>query len=225
MAFRFGNTIITNGLISYLDVINPNGYPGSGNTLYDLTPNNNTASLVSGATYNSTYGGNITCDGINDYIQVTDANVTSFTVSVVYSPLAFDTNTLTGRYNTIFETNGGGGGAMFLRYNSTNSSSSMVISNHNSGSFGQVGITVNHSLNQVYDATITYNDTTKLVSAYFNGVFNNSTTFFTNLKYTGIKQLGYFFNCRIFNYKLYNRTLSGTEVLQNYNALKGRFGL
>jgi len=224
MAFSFGNKIITDGLIDYLDIINPSSYPGSGTIINDLSRNNLSGTLVNGPTYNTTYGGNITCDGVNDYIQLTDVNVTSFTVSIVYSPLAFDTNTLTGRYNYVFETNDGGGGAMLLRYNLTNSSSSMVISNHNSGSFGQIGLTVSHSLNQVYDATITYNDTTKLVSAYFNGVFNASSTFTTNLKYTGVKQLGYTFNCRIFNYRLYNKVLSSTEILQNYNAIKGRYG-
>jgi hypothetical protein len=224
MAFSFGKTVITDGLIDYLDIINPSSYPGSGTTIYDLSRNNLSGSLVNGPTYDTTYGGNITCDGVNDYIQLTDVNVTSFTVSVVYSPLAFDTNTATARYNSPFETDSGGIGSMFLRYNATNSSSSMVIANHNSGSFGQLQLAVTHSLNQVYDATITYNDTTKLVSAYFNGVFNNSLTFTTNLKYTGVKQLGYTFNCRIFNYRLYNRVLSTTEILQNYNAIKGRYG-
>ncbi len=32
-------------------------------------------------------------------------------------------------------------------------------------------------------------------------------------------------NIRISNFKVYNRILSATEVLQNYNATKGRYGL
>ena len=36
---------------------------------------------------------------------------------------------------------------------------------------------------------------------------------------------GFFFNGNIGPYHIYNRALSSTEVLHNYNALKGRFGL
>jgi hypothetical protein len=32
-------------------------------------------------------------------------------------------------------------------------------------------------------------------------------------------------NANIYNFKIYNRALSANEVLHNYNALKGRFGL
>jgi hypothetical protein len=32
-------------------------------------------------------------------------------------------------------------------------------------------------------------------------------------------------NCNIYNFKIYNRELSASEVLQNYNAVKSRFGL
>ena len=34
-----------------------------------------------------------------------------------------------------------------------------------------------------------------------------------------------FFSGRIYNNKIYNRALSASEVLQNYNAYKSRFGL
>ena len=81
------------------------------------------------------------------------------------------------------------------------------------------------TVNNVYEVTVTYNDTTKLVSGYINGVFINSSTLTTNLKYAGTIQLGYTFNTRIFNYKVYNRALSSIEVTQNYNTIKGRYGL
>jgi hypothetical protein len=36
---------------------------------------------------------------------------------------------------------------------------------------------------------------------------------------------GFFFVGNIYNTQIYNRALSAQEVLQNYNAAKGRFGL
>jgi hypothetical protein len=223
MAFRFGNTIVTDGLISYLDVINPKTYPGTGTTLYDLTPNYNTASLVNGAAYDSTYGGNITCDGVNDYIQPT-GNVTSFTLGMVYQPLAFDTNTTNNRYNAPIETNSQGGTNMFLRYGTNNSGANMTLANHNIFT-SQIGFTVNHVINQIYDVVVTYNISNGAVAVYSNGALKASTTFIDQLTYQGTIQLGYTFNSRYYNFKLYNRALAAAEVLQNYNVTKGRFAL
>jgi hypothetical protein len=223
MSFSFGNKIITDGLISYLDAANLRSYPGSGTVWNDLTINSNNGSLVNGPVYNNTYGGNITCDGGNDYIQPT-GSVTSFTLSMVYQPLVFDTDPGgPGRYNCPIETNSGGGNNMFLRYGNANGSS-LTLANHNIFT-SQLGITVNHVVNQVYDVVITFNNSNGAVAVYSNGELKANTTFVDQLTYQGTRQLGFTFNCRYYNFKLYNRALSSTEVTQNYNALKGRFGL
>jgi hypothetical protein len=223
MSFSFGNKIITDGLISYLDAANLRSYPGSGTVWNDLTINSNNGSLVNGPVYNSTYGGNITCDGIDDYIQPT-GSVTSFTLSMIYQPLVFDTNVGTARYNCVLETDNGGSDKMFLRYNSTNSGGQLLLANHGSAG-GELSVTVNHSTGNVYDASITYDDTSKYTALYINGILVGNMTMTSALLYQGTRQLGFTFNCRYYNFKLYNRALSATEVTQNYNALKGRFGL
>lgn len=223
MSFSFGNKIITDGLISYLDAANLRSYPGSGTVWNDLTINGNNGSLILGPVYNSTYGGNITCDGVNDYIDV-GGTVTSFTLDITYQPLTFDTNPGSVRYNYIIETDSGGSNKMFLRYNSTNSGAILLLANHGSAG-GQLTVSVNHTVGNVYNATITYDDTSKYTALYINGILIGNMTMTSALLYQGVKQLGYTFNTRIFNYKIYNRALSSTEVTQNYNALKGRFGL
>ena len=71
---------------------------------------------------------------------------------------------------------------------------------------------------------------------YKNGVLLNTvpTTFASNGTFTttnnlliGVRQLGGVgpFEGNIANVQIYNTSLSSTEVLHNYNALKGRFGL
>lgn len=218
-----GPNIVTNGLISYLDVANSSSYPGSGTTLYDLSQNNITGSLINGPTYNSTYGGNIRCDGIDDYIGV-GGTVTSFTLDTIYQPVVFDTNTGTGKYNCVIETDGGGSNKMFLRYNLNNSGGQLLLANHG-GLGGQIAATVNHTVGNVYSAVITYDDTSKYTALYINNILISSITMTAPLLYTGIRQLGYFFNCKYYNFKLYNRALISTEIQQNYNALKSRYGL
>jgi len=41
----------------------------------------------------------------------------------------------------------------------------------------------------------------------------------------GVPSIGAYLNSNIYNATIYNRALSSQEVLQNYNATKGRFGL
>jgi hypothetical protein len=72
---------------------------------------------------------------------------------------------------------------------------------------------------------------------YTNGVKQASELAFAGgpsniLKSFNLTQLGYYFNSfqpytngRIANFALYNRALSATEILQNYNAVQSRFNL
>ena len=76
---------------------------------------------------------------------------------------------------------------------------------------------------------------TDRVKVYANGAaLSNSTSGVTSLNTAtsnfniGRREAsggGFYFDGKIPNLHIYNRTLSSTEVLHNYNALKGRFGL
>jgi uncharacterized delta-60 repeat protein len=76
MGISGGPNIIEDGLVLALDASDKNSYPGSGNTWRDLATNN-TASLINGPTFSSTNSGNIVFDGVNDYTQITETNLTS----------------------------------------------------------------------------------------------------------------------------------------------------
>ena len=57
--------VIDDSLILFLDAENPKSYPGSGNTWYDLTDNNNDATIT-GATFNTD---EMQFDGVNDKLS------------------------------------------------------------------------------------------------------------------------------------------------------------
>ena len=67
---------------------------------------------------------------------------------------------------------------------------------------------------------------------YINGLLQNtrtsshSSSTFSNL-YIGSDSgtVGRYYNGRISNVQIYNRALSATEIVQNYNATKKRYGL
>lgn len=220
MAFHFGNTIVTDRLVMYLDAANRRSYPGSGTVWNDLTINNNSGSLINGPTFSSANSGNILCDGIDDYILYNSPTLTTFSIAITYSPLAFDTNPIIDRYNYIL---GSFGSNLFCRYNNNNSGNSILIANHGGTDFGAVDL--NHIVGGVYNLVITFNDSNKAVQLYINSTLINSATYSTTLRFQDSRQLGATFNCRLYNYKVYNRVLSAQEVLHNYNALKARYNL
>ena len=88
--------------------------------------------------------------------------------------------------------------------------------------------------NNWYITTVNINPTNTTYSFYVNGVLSISGSY-SNSYGTGNGNygMGIYDGCRAVNYwlgnlsniLLYNRSLSSSEVLQNYNATKGRFGL
>jgi hypothetical protein len=98
-------------------------------------------------------------------------------------------------------------------------------------------------INTIYNFTATYSTSTS-VAMYLNGQIqsfsgpNTATNpLITNqvvdLDPASICSIGsgapaenvFYSNARIYNAQIYNRVLSATEIAQNYNALKSRFGL
>ena len=107
-------------------------------------------------------------------------------------------------------------------------SSNKLNAGHN-GFWNTVVSTTTLSLNTWYCGAVTFN-TTSGWKLYLNGTqeaTSSSTTTFTG---TGDIQIGRYqtgnnYTGRIAIAQVYNRVLSGAEILQNYNAQKSRFGL
>jgi hypothetical protein len=59
----------TNGLILRLDAANPYSYPTTGTTWFDISGNNNNGTLTNGPTFNPNNGGSFNFDGVNDYVD------------------------------------------------------------------------------------------------------------------------------------------------------------
>jgi hypothetical protein len=220
MATIGGSNAIKSGLVLSLDAANARSYPGSGTVWNDLSGNNNSGSLVNGPTFNSINGGNIISDGVDDYVLHSSPTLTTFTVDITYSPLAFDTNPGTNRYNYIL---GSFGTNMFCRYNTANSGNNILIANHGGTDISLSNL--GHVINGTYNMVITFDDSTKNTRVYINSSLISNTTYSATLRYQGNRQLVATFNSRIYSYKAYNRALSADEIAQNYNTQKSRFNL
>ena len=212
--------VVTDGLLVYLDAANTRSYSGSGNTVYDLSGLGNTSELINGPTYSSSNLGTFVFDGTNDAIHINSlANILPKTA---YTKIAYFyvTNSLTS--NNIIS--GGWSGAHAFWLQGVN----RLYAGHNGAWSTVTGSTalVNDTW---YFGAVTYSSTTGW-KLYLNGREDGSsanTTTFTGDQeiIIGAYDSGNNFTGRISNVQVYNRALTATEIVQNYNATKKRYGL
>ena len=217
---------VTDGLILYLDAANPKSIISGSSTWTDLSRIGNNGTLINGPTYNTGSGGSIVFDGVNDYVNITNID-TSFTIpgsgsiDFIYkniSPIAEFGNTW-GFTSNVFQ------------YERNNGFMSFVW-RYTDNTFAAVQSGVDPTDLNIYHMTCTYTSTVSAstLKLYKNGLLYNTKTVAKTLSnLPNSLRLGSsaggtgYANCSIFNFKLYNRELSATEILQNYNATKNRY--
>lgn len=211
--------IINDGLVLCLDAFNPNSY-SEGINWIDLSNNNNNGTLVDSPSWTSFGGGSFLFNGSSNFIS---------------TPLNIDANN-----NTLC--------SWFNPNSSSNIVRSVITSDdgdYDKG-FGQRGLNFSINLgdseiyvgslvlNNWYFCTLTYSATN--MEFFVNGIsiynsgFSQGPTFGSsvsigNATYPNDGIGSRFFSGYISFCSVYNRVLSQTEIIQNYNALKGRYGL
>ena len=212
--------IVTDGLVVYLDAGNTRSYTGSGNTAYDLSGSGNTSALTNGPTFNSSNLGTFVLDGSNDYILVnSQANILSKTA---YTKIAYIYISNFSTSNNIISGGFSGQHAFWMF------GTDKLNAGHN-GAWNTVVGATSLSLNTWYFAAVTYSDSTgwKLyLNGREDGTSATTTTFNGNQEIViGAYSSGNNFTGRIASVQVYNRVLSASEIVQNYNATKRRYGL
>jgi hypothetical protein len=228
--------IVTNGLVLALDAAKKDSYPGSGTVWRDISGNGNNGTLTNGPTFNPDNGGSIVFDGVNDYISTPLQNLDR--------PCTFSTwfnlNTLTG-YQTFFgqDTSVSIQRGRFYFQKSDGTGEGIELNKVNFAIVKTDGSIVPTNGLNVLQINTWYNYTAVLtttsINLYENGILQNTTTnsdSFITPNTNIVLNAGYydnnivdFINGKSPMFQIYNRALSSTEVLQNYNATKGRYGL
>ena len=224
MATNGGPNIIEDGLVFAVDAANKKSYPGSGTTWTDLAGSNN-GTLTNGPTFDSGNGGSIVFDGTDDVVEssinpsVFSTGYDAFTVNywVNYTDYA-DYN------STSFD----------LRFGNTVQWNDYIHSGNRLYSYpgGAVQISnTSFSLGVWYNICFAVTQGSgNTYKTYINGQLDKSGGWNKSLGTPSKYRIGGNNASRRFNGKIpfigyYNRTLSSTEITQNYNALKSRFGL
>jgi hypothetical protein len=228
MSYNFSPKIVTDGLVLYLDAANSRSIVSGSTTWTDLSKNGNNGTLVGGPTFSSLNGGSIVFDGSDDYVSTSyfGSNSSNYTFSVWYNPL--------GNVNTVPLGRGrdGKGAGWSVTLGSDNTSGNRYRAGVVVGGVGYIAYSTSPmTLNQwVYlTGVLTIGGSLNL---YVNGIFNNSIVVPSGTLRTStdgwvlgsITTINYY-NSQVSTVQIYNRALSSSEVLQNYNTTKSRFGL
>ena len=218
-----GPRIVTDGLVLYLDAANSRSYDGS-SLWFDLSIFKNHVRLLNNPTFETTSGGCLSFNGSNTYGTI-DSNP-SLTTSTPTLIVACTTNS-----GTVLAK---GGYGPYWNYGLTDINSTTFKARNQSNDTISPTFPASTNLFNIY--AMVWNGSA--VEFYRNGIFGGSSSLFysptannslflrigcawNDNTQTNVE----FFSGKISFIQIYNRALSSTEVLQNYNALKARYGL
>ena len=241
--YKNTSPIVTNGLIFYLDASNARSYASGSTVAYSLVPSGSfpraiSCSLSGGVGYNISNLGSFVFDGTNDQLLLenTPTQPTGITLGSSTTPWMVNvwlkTSVVGGASNSNFPvlTNRSGGPV----YSSLGIGPGGVLKYaHYSGSWLVESGSRSINNNQWHMATWVNKDNNTL-DMYVDGTFDRtvSSSLFGGgninpVDVIGNSWAGSFLNASIASVAIYKRSslFTSTEVLQNYNATKGRFGL
>lgn len=220
-----GQKIITDGLVLNLDAAQLRSYPTTGTTWTNLSGNNNNVTLVNGPTFNSSNGGSIVFDGVNDYLTISPLTLntnTGFTIDLwiyINDPQSVYPNFWSYWFST---------GTLGFEWGTYASGSLQgVFIFKDSGASGGPSISSPQIGNKWANVVFGCNITTPFM--YTDGIQSGTAGNFRNTNIVITEIMRYlssrYYRCRQSSVRIYNRALSAQEIQQNFDATKSRYGL
>jgi len=229
------SNVVTTNLAFYADAGIASSYPGSGTTWTDLSGNVYNGTLTNGPAYSTGNGGYIQFDGADDYVTLGDQSGLGFTSGVfsieawMYIPSSWTggsqyPNLVSKGATAGWDTNGW---SLFVFRNWSgpyawgcgvrNGGSSTIVARGScaSDTYLNVVMTLDGSTVRLYE-----NGNQNNTGAQTVNPGSNSTAV-----YIGADVNLQCFPGRVAITRAYNKTLSASEVLQNFNANRRRFNI
>ena len=218
MSLHHSPRIVTDRLSVYLDAANRKSYSGSGTLWKNLAQNTANATLTGGPTFNSRNSGIITFDGSNDYASLslpTFSSTFSICFWVQITTLVANSEIQLFAPSTDI--------ASISMFGSTTSTIRFLSWNGSSARYASQYIVQNKWYNLVL---VNSSNTTYYINGAFDSVHASTGTLDSGTAtIASILGTARFLTGNIAAVSIYNKGLSSSEALQNYNALKGRFNL
>jgi len=231
MAFIHSPKIVTSGLVLCLDAANKVSYSGTGTSWYDLSGNANTSTLINGPTFSGMNSGVIVFDGTDDYVSMPmNTNTRLQNNYQTYSAYVYITSVGPNSNASLWGVGVNPTGWWILW-----SATSITLFIETSGTYISYSVSVTNALNTWMNITCVIDNVGRTMTVYKNGsLVGTSSQWPVFTPPNDVVELGGnratvnsgdYIKGRVSNVLLYNRSLGTTEVLQNYNATKTRFGL
>jgi len=183
----------------------------------DLTGNGNNGELVNGVRESADNLGSLSFDGTNDYVNAPLTKSASCTFSCWAR-----TTTLAGN-PMLFNAGPNASGPDLFFYNGK------ISWNTWNGDANPLSTTPTSVTNGDYHHYVVVNDALSNTKLYYDGVLLGTATYRTAANNTNLTIGGntssYMWNGNISNFTIHNRVLTENEIKQNFNALRGRFGI
>lgn len=211
--------IVTDGNVLHLDGGLPASYPLVGTSWYDLTENSNNSVLINGVTYNSSTKGYLEFNGSNQYVSVTGTtNIpignSNYTIGVWFNADTLGSKGLVGWGN----------------YGTNNEVNAFRLTSNGLVNYwwtNDLSVTTTITPGNWYYAVATFDGTTR--SIYVNGsLIGSDTPTGHNVTTSGNLTVGVtnsteYFDGDIGDVQIFDRGITSTEILQNYNSFVKRY--
>jgi hypothetical protein len=213
MATSYSPSIPTNGLVMLVDAANPQSYPGSGATWFDLSPNGHNISLGAGVSYTNSGATKVLqfAEDSTGYGRNTSLNLASSNFTVI---------------SWVRKLSDGNDGRTITAYNNN-----WLLAHHDNtygdyyaeGWVNDIGSPTSDTIWRMFTGTGDISGDS--YSLYINDslIVTNSNGSAGPNGWNLNNQYDQFSSCQIANLICYNRVLSTGEVTQVYNAYKTRF--
>ena len=257
MSYKYGPSIVTDGLVFYVDAANRQSYSGTGNDWNDLKGTYD-STLANNPVYSATNGGNIDFDGSDDRVDVPMSDV--YTYMTGSWTISYWIKTTQTSYGSPFGVSSGATGAadfyseafsvtlnsdnfgnvsgytrVFLRDRGPLGNGSGLATcrfsfpcGSNDGDWHNVVITYNNTSTPQSTAyvdgvskTVTFRQTMQLRPAYVEDPSERNPCLAAANGRDDVKST--FLDGSLAAFSFYDKVLSSSEAIQNYNALKNRF--
>jgi len=237
MSLGHGASIVRDGLVLHLDAANPKSYPDSGTVWKDLSGNSNNGTLVNGVGFDSDNNGSMVFDGVDDYIQLTES---------LENALNGNPEASLSMWIKLFSGSNGSGVSGLINLTSHNTTNGNLYFYTNADNVGGIWLNVFRTdrvfagdWQPIFDGTkwhllsITTEPGTNGWKMYLNDVLRYQTTgqatVAVNYSLFGGFRIGQNgtreLRGNIGHTQIYNRALTPEEVKQNFEALRGRYGI
>jgi hypothetical protein len=232
MALSHSPRIVTDGLVLCLDAANTKSYRGSGTTVTDLSGNGNNGTLVNGVGYSSGNLGSLSFDGVDDHITIPYNSSLKPATAITMEAFCYIQNNGTSWTSLIqYPQNSSSHTSPYFDWAIYLNMSSRVLHTRIDGE----GVSSPNNVwnfNEWTYVAITFEN--QSVKYYVNGAsVGSSSVTKTSITYDANNPVligknasgGEPLEGKLGSMKVYNRALTAAEVAQNFNALRGRYGI